>query len=96
MKKRRNHDAGFNARMALETLNGEHTVSELSADCGMHLTMIRQSTKHCWTVSQISSNEAARKFFEIAEETVRDLHAYIGKLVVANDFLPRMLKPRPE
>ena len=30
---------------------------------------------------------------EIAEETVRDLHAKIGELAVANDFLSRKLKP---
>ena len=29
----------------------------------------------------------------VAEETVRDLHAKIGELAVANDFLSRKLKP---
>ena len=31
---------------------------------------------------------------EVAGETVRDLHAKIGELAVANDFLSRKLKPR--
>ena len=30
---------------------------------------------------------------EVAEDTVRDLHAKIGELAVANDFLARRLKP---
>jgi transposase len=30
---------------------------------------------------------------EAAEETVRDLHAKIGELADANDFLSRKLKP---
>ena len=30
MKKRRNHDAGFKARVALEAVKGERTVSEVA------------------------------------------------------------------
>ncbi|MDO9524370.1 MAG: IS3 family transposase, partial [Gemmobacter sp.] len=42
MKKRRNHDAGFKARVALESVKGARTVSELSAEYGVHPTMIHQ------------------------------------------------------
>ena len=42
MKKRRNHDAGFKARVALEAVKGERTVSELAAEYGVHPTMIYQ------------------------------------------------------
>ncbi|WP_046001848.1 helix-turn-helix domain-containing protein, partial [Paracoccus sp. 228] len=42
MKKRWNHDAGFKARVALEALKGERTVSELAAEYGVHPTMIRK------------------------------------------------------
>lgn len=42
MKKRRNHDAGFKARGALEAVKGERTVSELAAEYGVHPTMIHQ------------------------------------------------------
>jgi transposase len=34
-----------------------------------------------------------RKAPEIDEEQVRELHAKIGELAVANDFLSRKLKP---
>lgn len=42
MRKRRNHDAGFEARVALEALKGERTVLELAAEYGVHPTMIHQ------------------------------------------------------
>jgi transposase-like protein len=45
MKKRRNHDAGFRARVALETVKGERTVSQLAAEYGVHPAMIRQCKK---------------------------------------------------
>nr|WP_254433771.1 IS3 family transposase [Paracoccus yeei] len=89
MSRRRNHDAAFKARVALEAVKGERTVSELAAEYGVHPTMIHQ-----WKRSLL---EGAAGIFErggkaaaaaeVAEETVRDLHAKIGELAVANDFL---------
>ncbi len=37
MSKRRNHDAAFKARVALEALKGARTVSELATAYGVHL-----------------------------------------------------------
>ena len=45
MSKRRNHDAAFKARVALEALKGERTVSESTAAYGFHPTMIHQKKK---------------------------------------------------
>jgi len=42
MSKRRNHDAAFKARVALEALKGERTVSELAAAYEVDPTMIHQ------------------------------------------------------
>ena len=95
MSKRRNHDAAFKARVALEAVKGERTVSELAADYGVHPTMIHQ-----WKRSLLDGAAGiferggkAAAAAEVAEETVRDLHAKIGELAVANDFLSRKLKP---
>ncbi|HMO06028.1 MAG TPA: hypothetical protein PKD10_00075 [Paracoccaceae bacterium] len=40
MKKRRNHDAGFKARVTLEAVKGERTVSELVAEYGVQPTLL--------------------------------------------------------
>ena len=94
MRKRRNHDAGFKARVALEAVKGERTVSELAADYGVHPTMIHQWKKALLDgAADIFERGSKKSAVEVDEETVRSLHAKIGELAVANDFLSRKLKP---
>jgi transposase len=93
MKKRRNHDAGFKARVALEAVKGERTVSELAAEYGVHPTMIHQWKKALLDGAADIFERGGTKAPEVDEETLRALHAKIGELAVANDFLSRKLKP---
>ena len=94
MRKRRNLDAGFKARVALEAVKGERTVSELAAEYGVHPTMIHQWKKALLDgAADIFERGGKKPVMEVDEETVRSLHAKIGELAVANDFLSRKLKP---
>lgn len=95
MSKRRNDDAAFKARVALEAVKGERTVSELASEYGVHPTMIHQWKRSLLDgVADIFKRGGkAAVAAEVAEERVRDLHAKIGELAVANDFLSRKLKP---
>ncbi|MGR3493549.1 MAG: transposase, partial [Shimia sp.] len=93
MSKRRNHDAGFKARVALEAVKGERIVSELAAEYGVHPTMIHQWKKALPEGASGIFERGSKKKAELDEETVRSLHAKIGELAVANDFLSRKLKP---
>ena len=91
MSKRRNHDAALKARVALEALKGERTVSELASAYEVHPTMIHQWSEPLCAIgsSPMASAllEGAAGIFErggqaaataeIAEDTVRDLHARI-------------------
>ena len=81
--------------MALEALKGERTVSELAAEYGVHPTMIHQWKRSLFegAAGIFECGGKATVAAEVDEETVHDLHAKIGELVVANDFLSRKLKP---
>jgi transposase-like protein len=93
MSKRKNHSPEFKARVALEALKGERTVAELSSQFGVHPTMIHSWKKALLKGASGVFERGGPKKTEIAEGQVKELHAKIGELAVANDFLSRKLKP---
>lgn len=83
----------FKAKVALEALKGEETVSELASRFGVHPTMIHQWKRALLEGASGVFERGGRKVAEVDAEQVKDLHAKIGELAVANDFLARKLKP---
>lgn len=93
MSKRKQHAPEFKAKVALEALKGEHTVAELASRFGVHPTMIHSWKKALLEGASGVFDRGGKKAPEIDEEQVKELHAKIGELAVANDFLSRKLKP---
>ncbi|WP_425454191.1 IS3 family transposase [Pelagibacterium sediminicola] len=87
MSKRKQHSPEFKAKVALEALKGEETVSELASRFGIHPTMIHQWKRALLEGASGVFERGGRKKPEIDDEQVKDLHAKIGELAVANDFL---------
>jgi transposase len=85
MRKRRNHDAGFKTRTALEAVKGERTVSVLAPSYTVH-PMIQQWKKALHDGAAKIFERGGRKPAEVEEDTVRDLDAKIGEFAVANDL----------
>jgi transposase len=84
---RKRYGAAFKAKVALEAIKGELTLSQLVAKHGVHQTMInawkKQATEGLSTVFE-SKRDAAGK---TREADVEKLHAKIGQLIVERDFL---------
>jgi transposase-like protein len=93
MAKRRNHEAAFKARVALEALKGERTAAELATAYGVHPTMIHQWKKALLEGATDIFERGPKKSAEIDEDAVRELHAKIGELAVAMIFCPESSSP---
>jgi len=93
MSKRKQHAPAFKAKVALEAVKGEATVSELASRFGVHPTMIHQWKRALLDGASDVFERGGKRPPEIDEARIKELHAKIGELAVANDFLSRKLKP---
>jgi transposase len=87
--KRNRYSAEFKAKVALEAIKGERTISELGTRYGLHPNMITN-----WKRQAIEN--LAETFSTKAERTrtdddpqIKELHAKIGQLTVERDFLAK-------
>ena len=68
-------------------------MSEFASRFGFHPTMIREWKRALLDGASGLFERGGRKKPEIDEDQVRELHAKVGELAVASDFLSRKLKP---
>ena len=82
---RRNHSPAFKAKVALEAIKGEQTLSELAERFQVHPNQITQWKKKL--LEEAPEVFTSGKKHEEDEPDVKELHAKIGQLAVENDFL---------
>jgi len=82
---RRNHSPAFKAKVTLAAVKGEKTLAELAQQYDVHPNLINQ-----WRARLLEGAADVFGAEPIAAEPAVDitvLHAKIGKLMLANDFL---------
>jgi transposase len=87
--KRKRYSADFKAKVALEALKGELTLSQLAAKHGVHQTMIAAWRKQAVDGLAGVFSGKAEAAEGVREGEIDKLHAKIGQLVVERDFLSR-------
>src|SRR5680860_345201 len=80
---RRNHGAGFKAKVALEAVKGEQTLSELAQRFQVHPNQITTWKKQLLD----RASEVFDKDKKTQAPATKELHAKIEKLPPENDFL---------
>ncbi len=82
---RRNHSPAFKAKVALAAVKGEKTLAELAQQFDVHPNLITQ-----WRAKLLESAADVFGAEPVSPEPAVDvkvLHAKIGELTLANDFL---------
>ena len=81
---RRNQEAAFKAKVALEAVKEEKTLIEIAEITGVHPNLVTQ-----WKKQLLERASDAFEKERAPEEgpSVRELNAKIGQLVMENDFL---------
>lgn len=84
---RRKHTAEFKARVAIETIRGMKTMSEIASEFEIHPVMVSNWKKEMLEhLPEIFENKNARKDKDSAREK-EQLHSKVGQLTMEVDFL---------
>jgi transposase len=89
MKTRRRFSAEFKAKVALEAIRGERTISELATKHQLHPNQITQWKRQAIENLAKAFDDKGADAQIGREAEVSKLHAKIGQLVVERDFLAK-------
>lgn len=84
---RRNHSAAFKAKVALAAVRGEKTLAELSQQFDVHANQIAQWRSQLLEGAAGVFGSEPGAIATTPAIDVKTLHAKIGELTLANDFL---------
>lgn len=87
--KRTRYSAEFKAKVALEAIKGEQTISELGSRYGLHPNMITNWKRQAIDNMAEAFSSKAEKARTADDAQIKDLHAKIGQLTVERDFLAK-------
>jgi len=87
---RRNHSSEFKAKVTLAAIQRDLTMSKLVKKLDVHDNQITERKKQLLSGAPDVFGKGAQKA-EDAEQTVSELHAKIGPLMMENGFLEREL-----
>jgi transposase len=89
-RKRRNHSPEFKAKVALASIKGDETLSELAQRFGINANLIVKWKKQLLEQSS-EVFTAGKGLAPDRESELKDLQAKIGELTMVNDFLSKAL-----
>jgi len=90
MGKRKSYSPEFKAKVAIEAIKGEKTISQIASEFGVHPILVTKWKKQFLENSHKVFSSEGNKEKEL-QETIDELYRQIGQLKVERDFLSRKL-----
>jgi len=90
MGKRKSYSPEFKAKVAIEAIKGEKTISQIASEFGVHPILVTKWKKQFLENSHKVFSQNANKEKEL-QKTIDELYKQIGQLKVERDFLSRKL-----
>ena len=87
--KRKRYSAEFKAKVALEAIKGEQTMSELATRFSLHPNMITNWKRQAINNMSNAFDSKFEKNNSLNDAQLKDLHAKIGQLTIERDFLAK-------
>jgi putative transposase len=86
---RKQYEAAFKARIALEAVKGEKTIAQIASESGVHPNQIRQWRQHLLDVlPEVFSNRRPQEE-KARDEVEAELYRQIGQLKVELDWFKK-------
>lgn len=89
---RKNHDASLKAKVALEAIKGEKTITQLASTYGVHPNQIGQWRKRLLKELPSLFSDKRKKAEKENEELESELYRQIGQLKVELEWLKKKSK----
>jgi len=89
---RRQYDAAFKAKIALEAVKGEKTMAQIASEFGVHPNQIRQWRQHLLEMLPGLFSDRRKRVEKDREELEAELYRQIGQLKVEVEWLKKKLQ----
>ena len=87
---RKQYEAAFKARIALEAVKGEKTIAQIASESGVHPNQIRQWRQHLLDVLPEAFSNRRPQEEKARDDVEAELYRQIGQLKVELDWLKKI------
>lgn len=87
MNTRKNYSPEFKAKVALDAISGEKTLSQLSSEYGVNQPLIHKWISQLKEDAKLIYSKDIKKDYKEKDKKIKSLETKVGQLLMERDFL---------